>query len=253
MTNKKQLGKNLFVYFSIISSLYLIPSLAHAELGIREIKKEKIRREVVQDTKVEVREETKNLLERAKDMVKEKMKRQIKGTLVSITGTVLMVQKDQTTFTVNTTDKTEFKRKFGAVSSLSEFSPNDQLLIIGNRIKNTDGTLSSNEIEASYIRNMSIQRRFAVFIGEVTAKTESTLTLKTGGRGVQTVYVSTNTKYSEKNKTISFADILVGDKILVKGELWDRVNERIDAKSVLKLNFKKPSITPSITKSPEKE
>jgi len=193
-------------------------------------------RSLRQQIKKEVIEEKKeNLIEKAKNLIKEKIRNQINGKLTAIEGKSLTVQKDKKTFTVNTSDTTQFKRKFGGTSSLNELSLNDQLLIIGNRKKNSDGSHSTTEIEASYIRNMSIQRRFAVFTGEVTAKTDTTLTLKTQGRGIQTVYISTNTKYAEKNKAISYASITIGDKILVKGELWDRATAKIDATSILRL------------------
>ncbi|MFH0773644.1 MAG: DUF5666 domain-containing protein [bacterium] len=226
----------------LIAMLFVVQA-PFAQSPTRMILREQ-RRELIQEKKQIDVEKTKNILEQVKNIIKEKIKRQISGKLVTIAGTVLTVQKDQTTYTVTTTDSTVFKRRFGASSSLSEFSPNDQLLIIGNRKKNNDGTLSSTDIEASYIRNMSIQRRFAVFNGEVASISGDTLTLQTKGRGVQIAYVSNKTQYKEKNVLISFSSIKVGDTLIVKGELWDRANNKIDAKTILRLVNKRSTITP---------
>lgn len=227
--------------------VFFIARGTSAELSVegvlREQRKELIQ-EKIQNIK-EVRENTKSILEQAKNVIKEKIKRHLKGQLVTISGNILAVQKDNTSYTVLVTDKTELKRKFGGYSTLSEFSPNDILVIIGNRVKNSDSTLSTTGIEASYIRNMSIQRRFAVFTGEITAKSSNTVTLKTTGRGTQTVYVTSSTQYKERNTIITFADIQIGNKIVVKGELWNRVNEKIDAKTILKIPSR---ATPSPTK-----
>lgn len=254
--NKKQqtITHNLTLLMSLVGIFFLVQG-TYAEVSVRGVLREQ-RKEVVQekiqDIK-EVRENTKSLLEQAKNIIKEKIKKQIKGQLVTISGNTLTLKKDEETYTVLVTDKTELKRKFGGSSTVDEFSPNDILVIIGNRVKNSDGVLSNSEIEASYIRNMSIQRRFTVFTGEVTAKSPTTLTLKTIGRGTQTVYVTSNTLYKEKNKTITLADIQIGNKIVVKGELWNRVSDKIDAKTIVKLSLKNPSATPSITKTPELE
>lgn len=249
---QKTIVEKLSLYVFVIGIFFIVRG-TFAELSVggvlREQKKGLIQ-EKIQNIK-EVRENSKSLLEQAKNSIKEKIKRQLKGQLVTISGNTLTVQKDTTSYTVLVTDKTELKRKFGGSSTLSEFSPNDTLIIIGNRVKNSDSMLSATEIEASYIRNMSIQRRFAVFTGEVTGKTSNTLTLTTVGRGIQTVYISSNTQLKEKNKTISLANIEVGNKIVVKGELWDRTSNKIDAKMILKLNFQKPA--PSVTKAPEND
>lgn len=253
--NKKQLTttRNLMSWMFLVGVFFLVQG-SNAEVSLRGVLREQrkeVIQEKIQDIK-DVRENTKSILEQAKNMIKEKIKKQIKGQLVTISGNTLTVKKDEETYTILVTDKTELKRKFGGSSTLDEFSPNDILMIIGNRVKNSDGVLSTSEIEASYIRNMSIQRRFAVFVGEVTAKSSTTLTLKTIGRGTQTVYVTSSTLYKEKNKTITLADIQIGNKIVVKGELWNRVSDKLDAKTIVKLSLKNTS-TPSITKTPELE
>lgn len=244
---------NKLFLISVMFSVFVLVRTSYAE-GTKKILLKEIRRETNQK-KQEVRVTTKGFIEQAKNAIKEKIKKQLKGELITINGNTLSVQKDNKSFTVLVSDKTELRRKFGAQSTLNEFSAKDTLIVIGNRTKNSDGTFSSTSIDATYIRNMSIQRRFAVFAGEVTSKTTSTLTIKTIARGNQTIYISSNTEYKERNKKIAFADISVGDKVIVKGELWDRVNEKIDAKTIQKISSKAkmPPISPTIKITPEKE
>lgn len=234
MNTKQTISKTTLILALLMATLLFVPQISHAQSPIKGVLRE-IKREGVQEKKEQGRENAKNILEQVKNVIKEKIKKQIKGVLISISGNILTVKKDETSYTVTVTNKTELKRKFGATSSLDEFNPNDQLLIIGNRKKNSDGTLSSSEIEASYIRNMSIQRRFAVFNGKVLSISTNSFVIQTKSRGTQTVYISSKTQYKEKNTTITFADIHIGDNLIVKGELWDRVNDKIDAKTVLKL------------------
>jgi hypothetical protein len=52
---------------------------------------------------------------------------------------------------------------------------------------------------------------------------------------------------TDKNTPIEFADLKTGDRVIVKGELWDRANTKIDAKRIIRLPAK-PS--PSATTAP---
>lgn len=226
-------------FFMMMVALLFVTHVSYAQTSLKKELREQVK-EVVKENR---KEERNNIIEQAKNIIKEKIKKQIKGKLVTIEGSNLTVQKDQTTYTVATTNKTELKRKFGADSSLGEFSVNDQLLIIGNRVKNADGTVSNTNMEATYIRNMSIQRRFAVFNGKVTGISSNSFTIQTQSRGSQTVTVSSTTQYKERNVSILFSDIKIGDNLIVKGELWNRDNNKIDAKTIIKLTSLKPTQT----------
>lgn len=243
MDTSKFKQTNITSFFLLLIAALSVVQISLAQFPTRAIPRE-LKKEMVQENKEVVKEKTRNILEQAKDVIREKIKKQIKGKLTVIVGNILTIQNNQTTFTVTTTDKTELKRRFGAASALSEFKPNDQLLVIGNRKRNTDGTLSSTDIEASYIRNMSIQRRFAVFNGEVKSITGNTITLQTKSRGLQTVNVSSATQYMEKNVSITLSNLAVGDNLIVKGELWDRVNDIIDAKMILRLTKRVSTTAP---------
>ena len=159
-----------------------------------------------------------------KEKVKSLLPKQFRGKLKTISGSVLTVTTNENKdIVVNVVKETILKRRFGANSTLSEFMVGDELAVVA---KNQN---------AKYIRNLSIQRRNAVFTGTITTKSDASFTLQTVSRGLQNVYISSTTVIQEKDKIKTYADLAVGDKVLVKGELWDRANTKIDAKKILKL------------------
>lgn len=159
-----------------------------------------------------------------KEKVKSLLPKQFRGKLKAISDSVLTVTtKEGKDIVVNVVKETMLKRRFGASSTLSEFMVGDELAVVA---KNQD---------AKYIRDLSIQRRNAVFTGTITTKADTSFTLQTVSRGLQNVYISSTTTIHEKDKVKTYADLAVGDKVLVKGELWDRANTKIDAKKILKL------------------
>lgn len=160
-----------------------------------------------------------------KEKVKSFFPKQFRGKLKTLDGSVLTITtKEGKDIVVNVVKETLLKRRFGANSNLSEFMVGDELAVVA---KNQD---------AKYIRNLSIQRRNAVFTGTIATKADDSFTLQTVSRGLQNVYISSTTAINEKDKVITYADLAVGDKVLVKGELWDRANTKNDAKKILKLS-----------------
>ncbi|MBI4973698.1 hypothetical protein HZC27_03760 [Candidatus Roizmanbacteria bacterium] len=171
-----------------------------------------------------------------KEKVKSLLPKQFRGKLKTISGSVLTVTTNENKdIIVNLVKETMLKRRFGANSTLSELMVGDELAVVGKRHKGTDGQYSESEVDAKYIRDLSIQRRNAVFTGTITTKADSSFTLQTVSRGLQNVYISSTTTIHEKDKVKTYADLAVGDKVLVKGELWDRANTKIDAKKILRL------------------
>ncbi|MEK7079541.1 MAG: hypothetical protein AAB929_05720 [Patescibacteria group bacterium] len=163
-----------------------------------------------------------------KEKVKSLLPKQFHGKLKTISGSVLTITtREGKDVVINVVKETMLKRRFGANSTLSEFMVGDELAVVS---KNQD---------AKYIRNLSIQRRNAVFTGTITTKADASFTLQTLSRGLQSVYISSTTVIHEKDKVKTYADLAVGDKVLVKGELWDRANTKIDAKKILKLSASK--------------
>lgn len=177
--------------------------------------------------------------------------RMLLGTvkLTALSGTTLTVTHDGKSYTVNTGtfDKctTVFERRFWGKADISEFTVGDILNIAGYW---TDDTQTS--INACRIRNTSIQRRYGVFIGEIKSVSDSGFVMSTisDKRADQTVTVSSTTKFiNRKGEKIVKADILVGQKVRVRG-LWDRIANTITEVTEVK-DFSLP-LLPTKTVSP---
>ncbi len=165
-----------------------------------------------------------------------------KGEVTAISGTTLTVTKNGVIYTVSTDSSTIFRRRFGGKSSVDEISVNDTVNVLG-KWQNEEKT----QILATHIRDLSIQKRHAVFFGTVKTKTDTTLVLNTVNRGEQTVTIGTLTKLvNRKMEEIKMSDIQIGHRIRVKG-IWDLTNKTISEATQIK-NFSiptKPSPTPN--------
>lgn len=145
-----------------------------------------------------------------------------KGEATAISGSTLTITKNGVTYTVNTDDKTNFKRKFGGKGQLSEISVNDTINVLG-KWQNEEKT----QILATHIRDLSIQKRHATFFGIVKTKTDTALILTTVNRGEQTVTIDTSTKLvNRKMEEIKMSDIEIGNRIRVKG-IWDLTSKTV--------------------------
>lgn len=141
------------------------------------------------------------------------------GTITAKSDTTLTVEKDGKSYTVNLDSKTQFRRRFWGKSDLSEFSVGNTVNVIGLW---TDDTHTA--INATLVRNISIQKRFGVFFGDVKSLVANgwVMSTKSGDRADQTVTVSADTKFENRNgDTITKADVVVGHKVRVRG-LWDK-------------------------------
>lgn len=183
----------------------------------------------------------KNIIEQAKDMVKKLLPHRIHGKIASIATdkTSLTVTTDKATVTVYISANTLLKRRFGGNSSVSEFQTGDEVAVIGSQHAASSSSSSSDTevsaIDARYIRDLSIQRRNTVFVGTITGMNADNFTVKTQSRGTQTVYVSSTTVITSKDTKIALTDLKTGDRVLVKGELWNRGENKIDAAKIMKL------------------
>jgi hypothetical protein len=200
----------------------------------------------------EMKEEKKGLIEEIKNQIKEKIKAlrfnaRLTGRITEIGGNYIKVSdnKEGKTYQVNITERTQLRRRFWGKSSLSEFSVGDEVNIIG---RFTDETRST--IEAVLIRNLSIQKRWGVFFGEVLSKEGNVLTIKTINRGEIKVYVGDSTKIiNRREESISLNNIEVGHRVRVKG-VWDRTLSEIRQTDEIK-DFSLPP-TPTKTLTPTK-
>jgi len=201
----------------------------------------------------EVREQNKGLLEQIKNQVKEKLQAlkfnaRITGKITEIGGNYIKVldNKDGKTYQVNITEKTQLRRRFWGKSSLSEFSVGDEVNVIG---RYTDKT--KLVIEAVLIRNKSIQKRWGVFFGEVTAKNSDNFIIKTINRGELTVYFG-KAKFVDNSGNQSNYDALsVGSRVRVKG-VWDKNLKKITNVDEVKIFNKKITPTPNPTEAENK-
>jgi hypothetical protein len=157
------------------------------------------------------------------------------GIVTAKNGTTLTIDKDGTTYTVLTDSKTQFRRRFWGKSTLDEISVNDAVNVIG---KWTDDTQKT--IQATLVRDVSIQKRFGVFFGQVLSVTSTGWVMSTigGNRPNQTVTVSSTTKFMDLvGHTITASDVALGHRVRVKG-MWDNANNTVtEVKEVKDFNL----------------
>ncbi len=139
-------------------------------------------------------------------------------------GSSMTVMKNGKTYTVNTSANTVIRRRFTALSSLSQISVGDLVDVWGNWVD-----VAHTVINASRIRDASIQERRDTFSGTVVSVSSSGFVLASISRGNQTVTVDSSTTLVDRNgQTIALSSIAVGDSIRLDG-LWDRTLSTIKA------------------------
>jgi len=166
---------------------------------------------------------------------------------------VKVTAKDATSITVDNGEANikvtfqpniHYRRKFWGKSSLAEISIGDKVDVIGRWANET-----KTEIKAVLIRNLSIQRRFGAYFGEVKSINDTGFVMTTIHKGEETVTIDATTKLiNREEKVITKDDILVGHKIRIKG-LWDSIKFTITGVTEIK-DFSIPLLPSS---SPEAE
>jgi hypothetical protein len=171
----------------------------------------------------------------------------VRGEITAIADTTLTVEKDDTSYTVLTGAfdgcTTRFIRKYWGSSTIAELSVGDIVNVYGKWQDEAHTT-----IEACLIRDLSIQKRHAVFVGFVESLTASGWVMTTVGekRPNQTVVVTADTKFvNRKEETILQSDILVDHRVRVKG-LWNN-----DTNTVSEVTHVKDYTLPVIVEEPE--
>ncbi len=209
-------------------------------------------REDFREERKEFRQERKDFFEELREKSREMFKKLsvtgqamiLGGTITAKADTTLTVEKDGTSYTVNLAEKTHLRRRFGAKSDLAEFTVGNTVNVYGVWTDDTKTT-----INARLIRNISIQKRFAVFVGQVKEVLGSgwVMTTLSAKRPDQTVTVSSSTKITNrKEETITQGDVKVGHRVRVKG-LWDSSTNTVTEVSHVK-DFSLPPIpTTSVT------
>jgi len=233
--------KNYLFVVSLLALILLNPSFANAKdlrgLGPSVRAERKELRNELQDKIQNLREDFKQKL----GTIKNQAAKIIGGEITAISGTTLTVSKDGKIYTVNTDSNTHFQRHYWGKSSLDEFSVGNKVNIHG---KFTDEAKTT--ILARLVRNLSIMKRHGVFIGDVTAKNSDNFVINSKQRGSQTVFFSGITKFVKRNEqTMTYADLLVGHRVRVKG-LWDKTLNKITEV----IQVKNYSLPPQAKKTP---
>ena len=175
------------------------------------------------------------------------MAARINGSISNLSTNSFQITKDGKTYTINITDKTKLVRRYGAKSSLSEFSNGDMVNVVG---KWTDENKTT--IEATMVRDISIQKRNANFVGKIISISGNTFVIDPVSmgkyrKGQKTIYPATSATYKNRRmETITLADMKVGHRVRVSGGTWNRVENKIfDVTKIVDI-----SIPPVPTKNP---
>lgn len=213
-----------------------------------------VEREARKELRQDLRQEIKEKIGSKTGIIQSLFSRAAIGTgkLTAINGVSLSVEKDGKIYTVNTGkfDKctTLFRRRFWGNSNIAEFTVGDTLNVIGRWADD-----AKTVVEACLIRNISIQKRFGIFMGEVKSLTSTgwVMTAVNAKRGEQTVVVSSNAKLtSRRGEVISQADVVVGHKVRVHG-LWNNSNNTVTEVTRIKDFNLPPAPTPKPTVVPK--
>jgi len=238
--------KKILIGLCMVSSLIFVPSASAAFPAVRGARNEI--KEIIREGKesgskpAEVR---KNIVDEIKDRLKNlRFGARFSGTLSAIDGNTLTVAANNgNTYTVFVTEQTQIRRRFWGQAQLAEFSVGDNLNVIG---KWKDD--AKTQVEARVIRNSSIQKRFGVFFGTITGKTDSNFTMQTVSRGTQTVFFDSSTKFvNRRGEGMSYTDVQVGHRVRVKG-LWDnKLNKITEVTQVKDFTIPAQGVTPTPT------
>jgi hypothetical protein len=157
----------------------------------------------------------------------------VTGTLTVMSGTtvpaVFTVTSGATTYTVNVSATTKIVRKFNGTSDLGEFTIGDSIQVTGKLSNDV-----ANTIDATKIKDLSIQRIGGTFKGAVvaTACGSSSFTFKPDGRVQQTVKLTAATKITRGGTKIACADLVAGERTKVIG-VWNKTNSTVVADRVV--------------------
>jgi hypothetical protein len=173
----------------------------------------------------------------------------VNGELKTISGNTLTISQNGKNYTVNITNQTRLRRLFWGTSTLAEFSQGDKISVYGKWANE-----EKSAINATLVRNLSIQKLNGTFFGTISNIDGSIITMMTEKRGNQKVTLTDSTKIvNRKMQTMKVGDLKAGDRIRVKG-LWDRNQSTITQVTQLK-DFTQPVVkaSPKASASPSQE
>lgn len=150
----------------------------------------------------------------------------LRGTIDSVGANSLAVKSWGGLWTVNIASSTKSVRKFGGAANLSEFQKGDWVEAQGKINESAVWT-----IDATMVRNNSIQTRNAEFSGTISNLSGSSFSLATEKRGTVKVTVNADAKIMVNGKAGAVSDLQNGMKAGVKG-VWDRTQTSVAASMV---------------------
>ncbi|MBI2641898.1 hypothetical protein HYW87_04915 [Candidatus Roizmanbacteria bacterium] len=177
----------------------------------------------------QMRAQKKSLIEKVKNKVKKlRFNAQVSGTISAINDSTLTVSSEGKTYTIFISERSKTRRRFWGKADLSEFSVGNKVNVIG-KWRNPQ----QSEIDAILVRNLSIQKRWGVFFGDVKSKSSNSFVISTPKKSDTSVFFDVGAKFVSRNeKPISFSDLKVEDRVRVKG-IWDvSLNKLIEVEQV---------------------
>lgn len=187
--------------------------------GTNQIKEER------KEARTEFRQEIKASLDDRKSSISAALSKRVmlsSATLTAKNGTTLTVTKDSKTYSVGTDSDTQLRRRFWGKATFDEIQVGDSLNIIGMWTDDAKTT-----IKARLVRDISIQKRFGVFVGVIKSIGTNSFVLETVQRGPQTVTIDSATKIMNRTgQTIPQSDLSVGHRVRVRG-MWNNSSSTI--------------------------
>jgi hypothetical protein len=265
--------KNVFVTFLLVAGLLVVASLAMAEEssgtssdaqdnrtmrksddttsdstspGALKQKRTEIMKNI-QDIKDKT-EDKRNSINQLKKELGGVSARIVDGVVTAVNGSTLTVKGKEKIYTVTTDSNTKCVMRFFGTCTVAQILVNHKVNVFGSFTDDARTTILAKEI-----RNASLMKKWGTFMGNVTSKGTDSFVIESKERGNQTVTVSSTTKFIQRNeKASSFADMLVGHRVRVKG-VWDKANNTVTEVTEVKnfsLPVKVPHMPPAAT-SPE--
>jgi hypothetical protein len=233
--------------FSAVPSAFAVDA-QNLRQNLKDNKKEFVQEQ--KDTRMQLQEVNKEKIASRVGALKNFFNARATLNNAKITGKgdgFLTVEKDSVTYTININEKSRLRRRFFGDAKFDEMSVGNVVSIFG---KWTDETHKT--IQAEMIRNMSIQKRFGVFVGDVTAVNGNDITIKSVHRDLQKATVAATTKIVDRKEGIlKLTDVAVGHRVRIKG-MWDNSNNTITEVTNVK-DYTLPvkaTPTPTVTVAP---
>lgn len=179
---------------------------------------------------VEVSDTKLSFFEKAKAQVRKlAFEAQTEGKLVTKNQDLLTLSVNGQKYTVFLSKNTLLRPKYWGHVDLTDFNLGDDVTVIGVWKNKAD-----KEISATLIRDLSNEKRWGVFLGDIVSKGKNNIVIMNKPRGEMTVVFDGKTKFIDKNnKTVNMNTLKTGDRVRAKG-IFDNKKMRITEVEELK-------------------